>query len=237
MGLTGLRQNRVRRAPLSRLSERKNGRGDYKMVEHAFGPSAQIDPDQPISAYDCNRIATTNLHRLGKMTSPSQRRPPMFSSVPKALVTLAIAAVVIPPAVEAECVKVTPKMWLDAPSSELVFAGTLVELAVTGESGSKATFEVQRVWRGKVTKRFDVYMWHLASAESPRYLEKGQSYVVVAKWLEDKRGREGVGLDGSDAVAFTGVPCSDLHTVEEFVSQLGRGKPPIDEASGGKVKR
>jgi hypothetical protein len=146
----------------------------------------------------------------------------MFFRIPKVLPTIAIAVTVMDPTVYAECVKVTPKMWLDAPSSELVFAGTLVELAATGESGSKATFEVERVWRGKVTKRFDVYMWHLASAETPRYLEKGQSYVVVAKRLEDKRGRDGVGLDGSDVVAFTGVPCSGLYTVEEFVRQLAR---------------
>ena len=160
----------------------------------------------------------------------------MFSSVPKAVVTVAIAVVVMSPAVNAECVKVTPKMLLNAPSSEVVFAGKLVEVTDTGEVGSKATFEVERVWRGKVTKRFDVYVWYPASANAPRYGEKGRSYVVVANRLEDKRRREGVELGGSDVVAFTGVPCSDLYTVEEFVRQLGRGKPPIDEATEGKIR-
>ena len=160
----------------------------------------------------------------------------MFSGVLKVLVTIAIAVMVMPSVINAECVKITPKMWLDAPDSELVFGGNVVEVTDTGEVGSKATFEVERVWRGKVPKRFDVYMWYLASAEAPRYLEKGRSYVVVAKRLEDKRAREGVGLGGSDLVAFTGVPCSDLHTVEEFVRGVGPGKPPLVESVEGKIK-
>ena len=161
----------------------------------------------------------------------------MFSGVPKVLVTIAIAVMVLPSVINAECVKITPKMWLDAPDSELVFGGNVVEVTDTGEVGSKATFEVERVWRGKVPKRFDVFMWYLASAEAPRYLEKGRSYVVVAKRLEDKRAREGVGLGGSDLVAFTGVPCCDLHTVEEFVRGVGPGKPPINVAVEGKIRR
>ena len=161
----------------------------------------------------------------------------MISGVPKVLVTVAIAVLGMPSVINAECVKVTPKMWLDAPDSELVFGGKVVEVTDTGEVGSKATFEVERVWRGKVPKRFDVFMWYLASAEAPRYLEKGRCYVVVAKRLEDKRAREGVGLGGSDLVAFTGVPCSDLHTIEEFVRGIGPGKPPIDVAVEGKIRR
>ena len=161
----------------------------------------------------------------------------MFSGVPKVLVTIAIAVMVLPSVINAECVKITPKMWLDAPDSELVFGGKVAEVTDTGEVGSKATFTVERVWRGKVPKRFDVFMWYLASAEAPRYLEKGRSYVVVAKRLEDKRAREGVGLGGSDLVAFTGVPCSDLHTVEEFVRGVGPGKPPINVAVEGKIRR
>ena len=81
----------------------------------------------------------------------------MFSGVPKVLVTIAIAVMVMPSVINAECVKVTPKMWLDAPESELVFGGKIVEVTDTGEVGSKATFEVERVWRGKVPKRFDVF--------------------------------------------------------------------------------
>ena len=71
----------------------------------------------------------------------------MFSGVPKVLVTVAIAVLGMPSVINAECVKVTPKMWLDAPDSELVFGGKVVEVTDTGEVGSKATFEVERVWR------------------------------------------------------------------------------------------
>jgi hypothetical protein len=160
----------------------------------------------------------------------------MFCRVLRVLVVVSIALVVLPTAVDAECVKVTPKMLRDAPSSELVFAGTVVEVTRTSELGSRATFEVQRVWRGKVPKRFDVYMWDLASPEAPRFEKMGLSYVVVAKRLENQRARDGVGLGRSNAVAFTGVECSGGHPVEEFVRGVGPGKPPIDVAVEGKIR-
>jgi hypothetical protein len=161
----------------------------------------------------------------------------MFCHVPKVLVVIGIAVVLMPTAVNAECVTVTPKMLRDAPSSELVFAGTVVEVTRTGEWGSRATFEVERIWRGKVPKRFDVYMWDLASPEAPRYERMGRSYVVIAKRLENQRAREGVGLGDSNAVAFAGLECSGGHSVEEFMRGVGPGKPPIDESVEGKIKR
>jgi hypothetical protein len=112
----------------------------------------------------------------------------------------------------------------------------MMHLAVNAEC-VKATIEAQRVWPGKVGTRFEDYMWYLASTETPRYLEKGRSYVVVATRLEDKRAREGVGLGGSDVVAFTGVPCSDGYTAEEVIHQLGPGKPSIDVGVQGKIMR
>ena len=50
----------------------------------------------------------------------------MFSGVLKVLVTIAIAVMVMPSVINTECVKITPKMWLDAPDSEPVFGGKVV---------------------------------------------------------------------------------------------------------------
>jgi hypothetical protein len=47
----------------------------------------------------------------------------MFCRVLRVLVVVSIALVVLPTAVDAECVKVTPKMLRDAPSSELCSRG------------------------------------------------------------------------------------------------------------------
>lgn len=42
----------------------------------------------------------------------------------------------------------------------------------------RATFEVERVWRGSVTRHFDLYVWEHAT-ETPRF-ELDDEYVVFA---------------------------------------------------------
>ena len=129
----------------------------------------------------------------------------------------------------AECVSVPPKQLLDAPGTELVFSGRVVELTQSGEYGARAKFQVEQVWKGQVPETFSIYMWYGDSANAPRY-EKGQSSVVVAIRLTNQRARVGVGLADSQAVAFTGRSCSGIYTIQEFEGALGRGKPPIQEA-------
>ena len=128
--------------------------------------------------------------------------------------------------VRAECVKVPPTQLLDAPGTELVFSGRVVEVTESGEYGARASFQVEQVWKGQVPEAFAIFMWYGDSAEAPRY-EKGRSYAVVAKRLTDKRARADVGLGASNSVAFTGVTCSGDYSAEEFARGLGRGKPPV----------
>jgi hypothetical protein len=125
---------------------------------------------------------------------------------------------------------------VSAPHTEVVFAGDVVQVTRTGEFGAKATFKVRQVWKGNVRERFEVFMWDLASAETPRY-EEGKSYVVAAKSLLDQRAREGVGLASSQIIAFAGLPCSADFSVEEFVRGAGPGKPPTGETVEGKDNR
>jgi hypothetical protein len=160
----------------------------------------------------------------------------MLSRFPAILAALSLAGAVVPSTVHAECVRVVSRSLLDNPDAELVFAGKVVQVTSTGDYGLRATFDVDRVWRGKVPKRFDVYVWYLASAEAPRY-SKGESYVVAAMRLSDKRARQGVGLGDSDVVAFTGVPCSDGWKVEDLDRLSGPGKPPVDESAQRKINR
>ena len=155
----------------------------------------------------------------------------MTNQFRKALAAVVMAAAVTPSLARAECVRISPKALLAREDAELVFAGRVVDVTRTSEFGSRATFEVERVWAGKVPRRFEVYMWDLASAEAPRYTA-GEKYVAAAKRLQDQRAREGVGLGGRDVVAFTGVPCSDGYSIKEFIRSVGPGKAPIDEGSG-----
>lgn len=138
-----------------------------------------------------------------------------------ALAFLALAATTAP----AECVNIPPKQWLKYSDTELAFSGKVVEVTKAGELGVRATFEVERVWKGQVSERFDVYTSSPGSVENPRY-EKDQSYVVIAKRLLDKEARANAGFGNSDAVVFTGATCSGFYSVEEFVRPLGWGKPP-----------
>ena len=138
-----------------------------------------------------------------------------------ALAFLALAATTA----HAECVKIPPKQWLKYPDTELAFSGKVVEVTKAGELGVRATFEVERVWKGQVSRRFDVYTSPPASAETP-YYEKDHSYVVIAKRLLNEEARANAGFGNSDAVVFTGAVCSGFYSVDEFVRSLGRGKPP-----------
>lgn len=157
--------------------------------------------------------------------SEPQGEPPMLRA-------LALASLLLVPltagATRAECVKVPPKQVLDAPGTELVFSGRVVDISQSGDYGARASFKVGQVWKGQVPEAFSVYTWYLDSAEAPRY-EKGRLYVVVAKRLTDKRARAEVGLGASDSLAFTGVTCSGDYSVEEFMQALGIGRGPTTE--------
>jgi hypothetical protein len=134
----------------------------------------------------------------------------------------------VSPSAGAECVKVPPKQLLELPGTELAFSGKVIEVTNVSEQGVRATFDVDRVWAGRVPKRFDMYMTYPASAEAPRY-DKDQSYVVIARRLVDKQARGAAGFADSDIVLFTGVTCSDFYSIQEFVRALGPGGPPAEK--------
>jgi hypothetical protein len=138
-----------------------------------------------------------------------------------ALMILALAA----SSAHAECVKTPPKQWLKIPEAELAFSGKVVEVTKAGEQGVRATFQVERVWKGPVSERINLYMSPPESPEHPVY-EKDHSYMVIAQRLVDRKRRANAGLADSDAVVFTGMQCSPFISVDEFVGAVGRGKPP-----------
>src|SRR5262249_23150675 len=124
-----------------------------------------------------------------------------------------------------ECFVLTANDLMEGAVYEVVFSGRVVEITRTGPDGYRATFEVDRVWKGSVSKRFDLYIWELAP-EIPGFAV-GQHYLAAAQRLVDPRARQGTGLGGTDAVAFTPVQCTG--TVSQsaaVVGDLGEGKPP-----------
>jgi len=122
--------------------------------------------------------------------------------------------------VNAECIQLTAKSAL---SHALVFKGTAVQMTNTGPEGVRVTFDVDRVWKGSVTQRFDIYVsWR--QVEIP-YFEIGRRHLVIADPQTNPQRRQEVGLDEQSTVAYFPVQCSDspASTIE---SDLGVGSPP-----------
>ena len=62
---------------------------------------------------------------------------------------LAVGSLLAASSTHAECI--TPgEWWLREPTVELVFSGTAVEITRTADLGYRATFDVDRVWKGTV---------------------------------------------------------------------------------------
>ena len=122
-----------------------------------------------------------------------------------------------------ECFVQTGSYVMKEPLIELVFSGRVVE-KTTGDGTYRATFEVDRVWKGPVPKRLDLHVWQAQSPEMPSY-EKGGHYVVLAKRLSDPRVRKAVGLGNSDDAPLTAMHCGDVlsPTIRE---ELGAGSVP-----------
>src|SRR6185503_7306037 len=79
--------------------------------------------------------------------------------------------------VSTECVILTAKQVMSQPSFEIVFSGRVVDVKAAGANGYRATFEVDRVWKGTVPARIDLYV-PPSPAEVPRF-NKGTRYVAV----------------------------------------------------------
>ena len=125
-----------------------------------------------------------------------------------------------------ECVVVSADVILADSRVALVFSGRVVGRVYVGKletSTYRATFEVDRVWKGAVPKQIDIYVSEL-SAEMPRF-EEGREYVVVANRVVHSKLRQDMGLADADGPAFAAQLCSgDLPP--DIRKQLGAGSRP-----------
>jgi hypothetical protein len=124
------------------------------------------------------------------------------------LVSLCLAVSVLSsqPA-RAECITRTAKEVLEDPRIELVFSGTVTVVTRTAPFGYRATFVVDRVWKGAASSPSAVYVSETAP-ETPRF-EIGRTYVVQARRILAPDARRRVGVTAEDAIVFTPVGCSD----------------------------
>ena len=104
---------------------------------------------------------------------------------------LALGSLLVASSAHAECI-IPGEWWLRGPTVELVFSGTAVEITRTAELGYRATFDVDRVWKGTVPRRLDLYVWELQVEMNE--IVRGRKYLVGATGLIEARERKGVGL-------------------------------------------
>jgi hypothetical protein len=140
------------------------------------------------------------------------------------ILSLVVVSLLMPSSARAECW--TPgRSSLDEPSVELVFSGLTVGMNVVAKDGVRVTFNVDRVWKGSVPKKLDLYI-AIIDSEMPRF-EFGRRYVAFATKMND-RSRQGVGLTANDGVAFRPIQCGALayDSDRSAVRDMGEGQPP-----------
>jgi hypothetical protein len=135
----------------------------------------------------------------------------------------------VPALARAECV--TPRAaWINEPSTELVFSGRVEALNQVSDLGIHVTFNVDRVWKGSVPKRFDLYVWQL-DGEAAKF-EFQRPYIVFAHRMSE-RARQGVALTDRDPIAFTATCGAFLVPTRAYpdpnaskvIRELGEGQP------------
>ena len=135
------------------------------------------------------------------------------------LLAVAIAAGAFPPPTRAECVLLKPVTVARAAAA--VFSGT-----VTGIDSATITFDVDRVWKGPVTKQFAIYS--VSRSAEPFEPTPGTKYLVFAETAsEEERLRLGL----RERSVFVVRHCASgtrrwEHVSRDELTQLGRGTSP-----------
>src|SRR6516225_3751761 len=143
----------------------------------------------------------------------------MRSRLPFVIVVwLAALGTLSPELATAECVTRSASEVLRDPGVEVVLLGTATSVIRTGEYGYRATFSVDRVWKGSVSNTFSVYVWE-RSAESPGF-DVGRAFIVQARRMVAADARREVGIVDDDTIAFTPIACSDYFLFPPTLANL-----------------
>lgn len=139
--------------------------------------------------------------------------------------TIASAAFGI--ALHAECVGLPAKEMMSRPGVELIFAGRVVDVQDVGQSAARWTIEVERVWKGSVPARIDIYSSRFGPSEvRPPFRKGGNALVLAARISDVKQWRQFYGLSESDPpTEYRAYGCLDA-LEPNFEANLGPSHPP-----------
>ena len=80
---------------------------------------------------------------------------------------IVIASLLMAPSAHAECFTLTARFVMQEKVVELVFGDTVMNVVRTAGAEYRATFDVDRVWKGSVSRCFDLYVFRERSS-APR---------------------------------------------------------------------
>jgi hypothetical protein len=145
------------------------------------------------------------------------------------IVVATIASAAFGIALHAECVTLTAKEMMSRPGV-LIFGGRVVDVQDVGQGGARWTIEVQRVWKGSVPARIDIYSSRFGPSEvRPPFWRKGSDALVLAARLSDvnvKEWKQTNRLSESDpSPEYVAYGCLDA-LENNFEHNLGPSHPP-----------
>jgi hypothetical protein len=132
-----------------------------------------------------------------------------------------VLVLALPSDAHSECVKAWKTARDVQRNSTLVFSGTVIKTADSVET----TFEVDRVWKGDVRRRTTLTLLPGIDSHGASYFKEGTAYLVFAQVLP-KLVRTDTAQDTPLFEISQCFPTRPLADAQEFVDQLGRGRPP-----------
>jgi hypothetical protein len=128
----------------------------------------------------------------------------------------------------AECIGMPLRSIAD--QAAVMFSGTVVKIAANAASdwgGQVITFDVDRVWKGPLTKQFVIYSF--TRTPEPFQFTVGTKYVVAAH-IQTTEERTQFGLAASESPTFGVGQCGDGTRAYEYaqaeIPDLGPGRSP-----------
>jgi hypothetical protein len=160
----------------------------------------------------------------------------MRANVPAIVSAVLFSSILTAQAAHGECVKVPLPDLLSEHKGSILLQGNALSITETGEpdrvNGMKVIFQVERVWKGSVGRRIEIYKDF--SPEQARFEVGGSSYVLVVEITNPAR-RRFFGITGTDTLAYASVHCGlEDYSVSEItgaLKALGLGSEPRKDAA------
>jgi hypothetical protein len=141
------------------------------------------------------------------------------------IAVVGFVSALIPAVTSAECLFVTMPQAMASPMTIAIFSGTVSEIEESaGAVVHVVTFDVQRVWKGTVTKRVSLQQLNTSDAIE---FSAGVPYLIVAYRLRPEEREVSGTIRRGTALGIDACASKLLEQAERLgdVRELGSGRP------------